>query len=315
VTPASIVISIDFERRWGVHHRLGFDLDAYRDHLENVEPVVLGHLRLFADRHIRATWAAVGALGCRDWTEYFARAPRPPRYANPALAISPRYADLDRDGVLHFAPALLRAIHETPGQELGTHTFSHVLMRETGVTAEDVRADLEAVAKLAQEQVGHAPASLVFPRNQVAFLSTVRSCGIRIWRGHEIGWYHDCNETGRRRPIARLRRLADAINPLVRHASPPEEDMVRASLFLRTNLPAPAWTLHLARIRNELDALRAPQVFHLWWHDHNLGARTAQRLGRLEQVLDMIAERCSRGRLVSRTMGDLTHLPSTRCAA
>jgi len=193
----SIVISIDFERRWGVHHRLGLDFDAYRDHLDNVEGVVLALLRLFVARNIKATWAAVGALACRDWDEYFTRVPPPPRYEKPSLAISPRYADLDLDGRLHFAPELLRAIHETPGQELGTHTFSHVLMREAGVTAEDVSADLKAVARLWCERFGQPPVSLVFPRNQVAFLSVIRSCDIRMWRGNEVGWYHDCNDIGR----------------------------------------------------------------------------------------------------------------------
>lgn len=316
IQPASVVISVDFERRWGLHHRLGFDLDAYREQLENVQPVVMSLLRLFAARNIRATWAAVGALGCRDWTEYFARAPRQPHYQNPALAISPRYAELDRDGHLHFAPELLRAIHATPGQELGTHTFSHVLMREPGVTADDVRADLDAVSRLWRERFGKPPVSLVFPRNQVAFLSVIRSCGVRMWRGNETGWYHDCNETSNNRPVARARRLLDAINPLARHASPIEGDMTRASLFLRTNLPAPAWALHCARIRNEIDALRPPQVFHMWWHDHNLGAHVRQRLARVEQVFDMIAERCVRGLLVSRTMGDLqAHAAMTSVAA
>lgn len=303
--PASIVISIDFERRWGVYHRLGLDLDAYRDHLENVQPAVTGMLRLFAARNIRATWAAVGALGCANWTEYFARAPRPPHYENPALAISARYAELDPDGHLHFAPELLRAIHETPGQELGTHTFSHVLMRESGVTAEDVKADLEAVQRLWRERFGRAPQSLVFPRNQIAFLSVVRACGIRIWRGNEIGWYHDCNETATNTPLARGRRLADSVSPWIRHASPLEGDMTRATIFLRTSLPSPAWALHRARIRNELAALQPSQVFHIWWHDHNLGADTGRRMARAAEILDMVAERCARGQLVSANMSDL----------
>lgn len=81
--------------------------------------------------------------------------------------------------------------------------------------------------------------------------------------------------------------------------------MTRASLFLRTNLPAPAWALHLARIRNELAALRPSQVFHIWWHDHNLGADIHRRVNRVEQVCDMIAERCERGQLLSTNMGDL----------
>jgi len=303
--PPRIVVSVDFERRWGLHHRLGLDFAAYREHLESVQPVVVSLLRLLTARHIRATWAAVGALACRDWTEYFARAPRPPKYENPTLAISPRYAELDLDGHLHFAPDLLRLVHASEGQELGTHTFSHILMREPGVTAHDVRADLGAVARLWRERFGTPPISLVFPRNQVAFLSVIRSCGIRMWRGSEAGRHYDCNESSTNRPAARARRLLDAINPFARHASTLEGDMTRASVFLRANLPGPAWALHCARIRNELDSLRPPQVFHIWWHDHNLGADMLRRMARVEQVLDMVAERCQRGRLVSQCMGDL----------
>lgn len=306
-----VVISVDFERRWGVHHRLGLNFDAYREHLENVEPVVRALLEMFAARNIRATWAAVGALACKDWSEYFARAPRPPRYENPALAISPRYAELDPDGRLHFAPDVLRIVHGTPGQELGTHTFSHVLMREPGVTADDVKADLDAVARLWRERFGAPPTSLVFPRNQIGFLSVVRSCGIRTWRGNETGWQHDCTETATNRLLPRALRLLDAVNPFVRHASARDGDMTRASVFLRTNLPTAAWALHRARIRNELDSLQPDQVYHVWWHDHNLGAHMRRRLARVEQVLDMVAEKSVRGLLVSRGMRDLLEQPNS----
>jgi len=314
LTLPRVVVSVDFERRWGLHHRLGLDRDAYREHLENAHPVVSALLDLFVARNIRATWAAVGAAACRDWAEYFERAPRPPAYQNPALAVSPRYAELDRDGHLHFAPDLLRAVHATRGQELGTHTFSHILMREPGVTQEDVQADLEAVARLWRQRFGAPPVSLVFPRNQVAFLTTIRSCGIRMWRGNEHGWYYDCNETSTNRPVARARRLLDSINPWTHHASALEDDMTRASLFLRTNLPGPAWALHIARIRNELDALRPSQVFHIWWHDHNLGADFHRRVTRVEQVCDMIAEHCVRGQLASMSMGDLLQQPQSAVA-
>jgi peptidoglycan/xylan/chitin deacetylase (PgdA/CDA1 family) len=314
-TVPRIVVSVDFERRWGVYHRLGLDRDAYRASLENTQPVVAGLLELFVARNIRATWAAVGALACTDWTEYFARAPRPPTYHNPALAISPRYAELDPDGQLHFSPDLLRMVHATPGQELGTHTFSHILMREPGVSAEDVKADLEAVARLSRQRFGAAPVSLVFPRNQVAFLDMTRACGIRMWRGNEIGWYYDCNETSRSRPVARARRLLDALNPWTRHSSPVEGDMTRATLFLRTNLPGSAWALHRARIRTELAALQPSDVFHIWWHDHNLGVDTRRRMARVAQILDMVAERCARGQLVSANMSDLLHQHQSAAAS
>src|SRR5205814_1639681 len=161
------------------------------------------------------------------------RAPEPPKYHDTSLAVDPRYADVDPEGRLHFAPELVRTIHATPGQELGTHTFSHILMREPGVTADDVRADLYAVAQLSQDRFGAPPVSLVFPCNQVAFLPVVRSCGIRIWRGNEPRWYHERNERATNRLMPRARRLLGAINPLARHASPVEGDMTRASIFLR----------------------------------------------------------------------------------
>src|SRR5205814_9981422 len=107
---------------------------------------------------------------------------------------------------------------------------------------------------------------LVLPGTQVAFLRVISAWGIRVWRGSEPGWYYDCNESSTNRPLARGRRLLDAINPRVRHARAVEDDMTRASLFLRTNLPAAAWALHCARIRNELHAVRPPQVCQIWCH-------------------------------------------------
>jgi peptidoglycan/xylan/chitin deacetylase (PgdA/CDA1 family) len=272
--------------------------------------VVPALLQLFRARSIRATWATVGALACRDWNEYFARAPEPPRYDNGLLRIDDRYAEIDPRGDLHFAPDLVRDVHATPGQELGTHTFSHILMREPGVTADDVRADMDAASRLWRDRFGTSPVSLVFPRNQMAFLPVVQQCGIRIWRGNEPGWYYNANEAATNRLMPRALRLLDAVNPFVRHATPIRDNMTRASIFLRTNLPPPGWALHYARIRHELESLRAPEVFHIWWHPHNLGADTRKRLTRVEQVLDLIAEKVLRWQVVSSGMRDVCETPS-----
>lgn len=302
-----VVISLDFELCWGMHDALASRPDGDRRRFDNVRQAVPALLKLFSTRSLRVTWAAVGALACSDWNDYAARAPRPPRYREPGLAIDPHHAELDPDGQLHFAADLLRAVHATPGQELATHTFSHILMREPGVTADDVTADLAAVFRLWHERFGGPPTSLVFPRNQVAFVPVVRSSGVRIWRGTEPRWYYDRNETSTNGPAPRALRLLDAINPLVRHATAPEGDMTRASLFLRTNLPAGLWTLHRARIRHELAELRPYQVLHLWWHPDNLGVDTRTRMARVEQVVDMVAEQCHRGLIASCNMRDLLH--------
>ena len=67
----TVVISVDFEMRWGVHDIHGLDIDAYRENLENVRDVVPRMLSMFSERKLRVTWATVGALALNSWDEYF----------------------------------------------------------------------------------------------------------------------------------------------------------------------------------------------------------------------------------------------------
>ena len=45
-----VVISPDFEMRWGVHDIYGCNFDAYQENLHNVWRVIPRTLNLFADR-------------------------------------------------------------------------------------------------------------------------------------------------------------------------------------------------------------------------------------------------------------------------
>jgi hypothetical protein len=133
----------------------------------------------------------------------------------------------------------------------------------------------------------------------------VRASGLCIYRGNPTPWYYDCNDPGINGGLPRLLRLLDDTSPWSRHSERLRGSMTRASLFLRADLPAVVWPLHVAHVRNELDNLRPGEVFHLWWHPHNLGCEIPLRLGRVEQVLDLASERVARGTLRSLHMGDL----------
>lgn len=303
----SVVISLDFELRWGVHDRFALDMNGYRENLENVQLVIPALLKLFTQREIRVTWACVGAIGCNNWQEYFSRAPAPPNYEKTSLKIDPRYADLDPEGRLYFAPKLVRLINECQGQELGTHTFSHIYACEKGICREDIRADLLAVKLLCEEKFGFQPVSLVFPRNQHGFLPVIKEAGIDIWRGNESPWYHANTISNSRvgSVLSRAFRFKDAVNPFMKRSEILHENMTRASLFLRTNLSELLWKLHFARIKYELDSLQAGQIFHIWCHPHNFGADMGKRLSRMGEVMDLVAEKCRQGQVVSRNMSDL----------
>jgi peptidoglycan/xylan/chitin deacetylase (PgdA/CDA1 family) len=262
-------------------------------------------VKLLVEHDMRATWAVVGAIACQSWDEYFTRAPQPPRYERPGLAVDPRYADLDPEGTLHFAPDLVQAIASAPGQLLGTHTFSHLYLRERGVTAADVAADLAVTAELYHERYDTVPRSLVFPRNQCAFIDVVRASTIRIWRGNQKPWYYEREDSEHYNIVPRVLKLMDELNPFSTRAAPVEADMTRASLFLRLSLPDTLWHAHLQRIRRELRTLRPGHVFHIWFHPDNLGEDMEIRLSRVEQVLELLAAMRERNGIHSCAMEDL----------
>ena len=191
-TPGTLVISLDFELHWGVHDKL--ELERYRDNLLGVRCVVPSLLELFAGEGIHATWATVGLLFFESKRELLANLPeRRPCYRQRALSA---YSILDTVGSdeqedpFHFAPSLIRRIADTPGQEIGTHTFSHFYCLEPGQDAGDFREDLRAAVRVMRAKTGRSPESIVFPRNQCNpdYLAVCRELGILAYRGNPEHW-------------------------------------------------------------------------------------------------------------------------------
>jgi hypothetical protein len=300
--PPKVVWSLDFELRWGMHDLLGLDFGCYRKNLEGAREAVPRLLSLFTSRGVRATWATVGALACRNWDDYFRRAPMPPRYVNRQLAIDPRYADLDPAGTLHFAPDLVALIAKTEGQELGTHTFSHLFLGELGVMSADAAADHAATLALFRECFDITPISLVFPRNQIAFLAQYRAQGISVWRDNESSWYYQLTRHTNH-PVVRVLRAMDAVTPWRTRGGSFSDGRCPSTLFVRAYLPESLWKLHLARIAAEAGGIKQG-VLHFWLHPHNLGADVSSGLQRIEQVLDIIDRRAPRGTIYA-SMRDL----------
>lgn len=292
--PPKVVWSLDFELRWGMHDLLGLDRDLYRKNLEGAREAVPQLLQLFTRRSVRATWATVGALACQSWDDYFRRAPAPPHYADKRLAVDPRYADLDPDGVLHFAPDLVAQIAETEGQDLGTHTFSHLFLGELGVMQVDAAADNAATLALFRERFGATPTSLVFPRNQVAFLPMYRAQGISAWRDNESPWYYQLARHTNH-PVVRGLRMMDALTPWRARGGSFSGGRTPSTLFVRVYLPESLWKLHLSRIVSEARRIKQRGVLHFWLHPHNLGADVPRGIRRLEKVLDAIGRHAPHG--------------------
>lgn len=284
----ALVVSLDFELRWGLLGVLGDDMSQYRRNLEGVDEVVPRLLETFTARGVRATWATVGALACRDWDEWAVRAPAYPRYDNPVFGWRDSYRRGDQEGRLHFAPHLVSAIVGTPGQELASHTFGHVYFREPGFRREDAVADTGAVVSVFKESWGVAVRSVVFPRNQVAHTDVMQEHAITCWRNNPTPFYWNAATGSEQTHAVRLLRFADSVAPLGRRTAPAGAH--RASHFVRLTLPPLLWRQHRRRIVAEARRLRSGEALHLWFHPHNAGADPVRGVARFAELVDAVRD-------------------------
>ena len=125
-----LVISLDFELWWGVFDVL--DPKSSSTYFNNTLNVIPEILQIFEASGIHCTWATVGMLFNRDWKEWEGNIPEKlPDYRNIKLSAYAYGREHQREKEsLFFAPALVRSITNVPGQEVGTHTYSHYSCQE-----------------------------------------------------------------------------------------------------------------------------------------------------------------------------------------
>lgn len=285
-------ISLDFELFWGVRdHRT---LEDYGENIRNVHHVVPRLLALFNKYDVHCTWATVGFLFFSDKKELLPCLPEQrPGYIKKEYDPYSYLEQHELEKVYHFAPALIEEIKKAPGQEIGTHTFSHFYTLEKNTTIEQFRSDLRAAIRIANEK-GVELKSIVFPRNQYSE-EHIRICleeGIIIYRGNALA--------GAYKPVSREHenlfrkgiRFADAYMNLTGqqcHEIPPANAIVNipASRFLRPFKPAFRIFdgLKLRRIKQGIKfAAKHGLIYQLWWHPHNFGKYMDENVKFLEEV-------------------------------
>lgn len=325
MTTAKFVISLDFELFWGVSDSQ--TVAGYGGNVLGEWQAIPRLLALFGRYGLRATWATVGMILCRDYQHWRAIRPAvPPGYAR--VEISPYSMDslVSEHPRLFFARPLVEQILTTHGQELATHTYSHFYCNEAGATPGQFAADLACARSVAAE-MGVSLQSLVFPRNQVVgnFLSVLPDAGIEVYRGNAQHWLYRNGDAVAGGIAGRAIRFADACLPLSGQCTVREQAKdgllnVPASLFLypwcarQSSLLA----LRLHRVKQGMTtAARTGRMFHLWWHPHNFGVNLEENLALLEAILQHYQVLADTYGMQSRCMGDFAPSanPAFRVAA
>lgn len=311
----SLVISLDFEMFWGVTDSCR--ISEYGKNVVGVWEAIPKILKMFTEFQVKGTWATVGMLICKDYSEWVDRRPAVlPTYMKSICSnYNWREAACENPN-LFFGRPLVELILDTPGQELATHTYSHFFCGEDGVTAEQFSADL----LLAQEQIkelgGHFD-SLIFPRNQVKseFIEILPSCGIKTYRGNPKSWMYRDGHYVAGGNAGRAVRFADSWIPLSRNlvAKPKlvENGLVDipASFFLRPwqRRLAGLEGLRINRMKSIMSAAaQSKGVCHIWWHPHNFGADIDKNIQVLGHLLEHYRDLRDRYGMESATMAEFS---------
>lgn len=308
----AFVISLDFELFWGVGDSR--TIGNYGANVLGEWEAIPRMLALFRQYGMRVTWATVGMIMCRDYEQWCDLRPSTPPCRRPGRMSPYRMDHLVREHEkLFFARPLVEHILQTPGQELGTHTYSHFYCCEPEARPEEFAKDLGAASDVAAELGVHFR-SAVLPRNQIdeRFLAVLPGAGIEVYRGNRNHWLYRDGDAVAGGIAGRALRYADACLPLVGVGTVHEEVRgklanVPASLFLYPWTGRPAWLsrLRLHRVKQGMSAAaRSGGMFHLWWHPHNFGVNVEQNLAMLDAILRHYRMLADLHGMQTRCMGD-----------
>lgn len=289
----ALVISLDFELLWGVFDKV--DWRKKKEYFQNTRKLIPEILQLFEEYNISCTWATVGMLFNHDWDEWNDNIPQIlPEYHHEKLSAYNYGKSIQRKETeeLCFAPNLIKQIIATPGQEVGTHTYSHYYCLEPGQIPESFKADLEKSGEVAKK-FGIDLKSLVFPRNQYNenYLEECRNIGLHNVRTNPDVWYwKNTQEDSLQQKIFRTGDAFVGFNNKSYKGIPeicPGINGQKASRLLR---PRSGKSLldkaRLQRITSEMtSAAQNNEIYHLWWHPHNFGKNPEENMKDLLSIL------------------------------
>lgn len=309
------IISLDFELHWGGAEK--WNLNEMQSYFLNTRKSIPEVLRLFKENNIRATWATVGFLFAKNKKQLLEFCPDlTPSYANQKLAYYNYFdqvGDDENKDPFHFGYSLIQQILNTPGQELGTHTFAHYYCNEKGQDTEQFEADLKAAQAIAFHNFGQSLKSLVFPRNQynVDYLKAAENQGIRIVRSNPDVWFWK-ETTG---TLSSVFRAIDTLTSISKPLSFDGYNLRKQGEIME--LPASRFfrpykekekviqNQKLKRIKNEMIfAAKNNLEYHLWWHPHNFGENVSENIKQLKEIIAHYRYLNEKYAFQSSTMGD-----------
>ena len=190
-------------------------------------------------------------------------------------------------------------------QDIGSHSFGHVLYGDPALTREAVDADLDACLVEATKR-GIVLRSFAFPRNSEGHHEALRAHGFTVFRGVDPTWH-----AGLPGLLARAGHLVDQSAGFAPPVSNPLEVLpglwnIPGSALIMDRTGARRAVSMTSRLRKARAGLRRAAanggVFHLWTHPFNIASDPTFLLATLEAILRDASDARDRGELAIESM-------------
>lgn len=311
-----LVVSLDFELLWGVIDSVHYD--EYKRQVLHVPSIVDRLLLLFDKYKISATWAVVGLMMCESKDEMLERLPHESAFRDSKLDVR-KYIIHNvgeaRNDKLHFAMDLVNKIRSVPGQEIGSHTFSHFNCLESSFEELEhyFESDLKAMSDISLDR-DIALDSFVFCRNQYnqKFVNILSNSGYKIYRGSpytDKGSYKILDKISRKLDSYLHFPHSEVSNLNLQHLSGNDCIFVHnESMFFIVHKDKALQKIHEYAIhRSMYHAFDCGGDFHLWFHPWNLGKNIDLGLNSLEYIFSKFIDYKNSKDVTSCSMGGLIY--------
>jgi peptidoglycan/xylan/chitin deacetylase (PgdA/CDA1 family) len=308
---ASFILSLDLELAWGSIDKPEMFRRNEKYYLET-RNIVVNLLQLFEKYQFGCTWAIVGHL-------FLDRCEERNGIKHPEIVRSilengkPDWFSVDpctsikRDPLWYGKDIVENILKCSVDQEIGSHSFAHILYGDTHTTQEAVDTDLKESVRLASES-GLQLNSFIFPRNSEGFYHELKNHGFICYRGDTKTWYRKFQ--GKTKKILHICDQALGLKPNIIYPEYKESliNIPGSMLYLsrdgfRKFIPIAS---RVRKAKKGIDqAIRSKSIFHLWFHPFNIASDSDNLLKGLEDILLYLKTREKKGEIEVLTMGEI----------
>lgn len=299
-------ISFDTELLWG-RHDLGYE--SFIKRAKSERAIIHRLLALLEKYTIPATWAIVGHLFLERCAS--TNGIKHPEIVRPSYPwVKNDWFESDPAGNIVQNPEwygkdIVKDIMKTGLHEIGSHSFSHVVLGHKGCDRKCAESEIATCKKLAIN-MGIKLVSFVFPRNSIGHLEILRKNGFIAFRGQDAVRF---KLPGLLKPLGLVLEL---FIPLPPPTSKPINQKglinIQGSMYfvsargIRKYIPG---TIRSGKAIKGIDsAINKREVFHLWTHPGDFTDQRPVLFDELESILKYASQKRSAGYLEIKTMGE-----------